>query len=608
MATGISVVRKEIAFGQTDPMDAFLERYLEADWRMDGEGYSVRDYSGRGHTGFLTNGAKAGQTRFGRSVATDGGNDHVDIATANQVALPDDTPWTIEFFVQRSVANPVNNFPGIAGNTYTGGYYSRLYWDRTSSRWRLANDANSIVTLWSAAAADLGSGEFAHFAVTADGSNSSNMRMYKNGAAVGAGSSTQYVWDGNMLGIRVYKGIALNETHLYHRKNVVFRNEPPITLYYSGGDLSAGYGFYTSVDIQAAAVGANETDYPVALVVTDNRFRTTGNGGNIQNTDATGGASGGVTVPADFVVSPNSDGSSPYDFEIVDYDATTGYIELWVEVTSVSSSSDTTIYLVYGDAAVGSSQEDVEGTWDGSYLGVWHMGEPSGTIYDSTATGEDSASETLLDYANTGAIGDCPEFDEDDNVTFSDNASFDFEVGEGYTVAFWTNNADAGNATYVNKGSATANDGWSIRHISGGSVEHILEDSGIRSCSSDSVSDGSWHYVVARRSTAGNIKIRVDDANEGAAASNNVDLETAQALKFGMRNDSNADLDGYLDEVMISNAERDNDYIGTAFINQGDPTPSSTFWSALGTESSPGAGGTVPIMMHHYRTMRQQAR
>lgn len=33
------------------------------------------------------------------------------------------------------------------------------------------------------------------------------------------------------------------------------------------------YGYYRSIEINAAAVGANETNFPVALVLTDGAFR-----------------------------------------------------------------------------------------------------------------------------------------------------------------------------------------------------------------------------------------------------------------------------------------------------------------------------------------------
>ena len=165
------------------------------------------------------------------------------------------------------------------------------------------------------------------------------------------------------------------------------------------------YSYYSSIDAQNAAIGANETDFPVALVITDSRFATVANGGHVQNTDANGGASGNLTVPADFVVSPNSDGSSPYDFEIVDYDGATGYIELWVKIPSLSSSSDTTIYLVYGDAAVTTTQENVTGTWSDDFHAVYHCTERTVGIPLNVAldTEEGSTDENFVSSEYSGS-------------------------------------------------------------------------------------------------------------------------------------------------------------------------------------------------------------
>ena len=99
------------------------------------------------------------------------------------------------------------------------------------------------------------------------------------------------------------------------------------------------YAYYTDITIENPYVEADHTDFPILVKGTfdgtagEADLRTTGNGGNIENTDTSGGAGSAITVPADFVFSPNTDGSSPYDFEFTRYNSSTGEIIAYVGST-----------------------------------------------------------------------------------------------------------------------------------------------------------------------------------------------------------------------------------------------------------------------------------
>jgi len=198
------------------------------------------------------------------------------------------------------------------------------------------------------------------------------------------------------------------------------------------------YSYSSELSVNAAAVGANETNFPVALVVTDARFGQDGQcvGGHVKNVDASGGASGSLEVPADFVVSTDSAGTSVLDFEIVAYDKTTGALELWVEIDSLSAATGATLYLCYGDSGVTTSQENVAGTWGNGFEGVWHLGEASGTIYDSTGNGNDSDASAGITYGQTGQVGDCLDFDGSSAYVNINNANLTDGLAN-FTVETW---------------------------------------------------------------------------------------------------------------------------------------------------------------------------
>lgn len=204
------------------------------------------------------------------------------------------------------------------------------------------------------------------------------------------------------------------------------------------------YANYASITVDNTKVSgsSNLTNFPVLVSGTydgtggEPDIRTDANGGNVQNTDSAGGADGATTVPADLVFSPNTDGSSPYDFEIEKYDASTGEIIAWVEIPSLLYSSDTTFYMVYGDSSVTTSQEDINGTW-GAYTHVWHMA----TMFDSASAGNHLTNDGTLD--TPVKIGQGRDFDNNTDGLDLDSG---ISPGQTYTMMYWIK-CDAGTPT-----------------------------------------------------------------------------------------------------------------------------------------------------------------
>lgn len=95
------------------------------------------------------------------------------------------------------------------------------------------------------------------------------------------------------------------------------------------------------------------------------------------------------------------DNSTQYNHEIEYFDGTTGEFYAWVNITSVDSTSDTKLWMYYGNAGA-SNQEDVEGTWNGNYLAVYHCNQSSGNMIDSTSNGYDLTASGTPAYEQTG--------------------------------------------------------------------------------------------------------------------------------------------------------------------------------------------------------------
>lgn len=125
-----------------------------------------------------------------------------------------------------------------------------------------------------------------------------------------------------------------------------------------------GYKYSSEITIENAYVDEDSTDICLVFFGTydgtggEMDLRTTANGGDIHNTDSSGGPGSADTVPADFVIGPNKNGSSPYSFVVGDYDATTGEIVVWYKKPDTDADADQTIYIAYSDPTVTTSQED----------------------------------------------------------------------------------------------------------------------------------------------------------------------------------------------------------------------------------------------------------
>ena len=98
---------------------------------------------------------------------------------------------------------------------------------------------------------------------------------------------------------------------------------------------------------------------------------------------------------------------NPLDFEVEQFDGT----NIAVHWQDDFASADADRYL-YWDPTVdpGSSLANATGTWDANFKDVWHMGEASGAIYDSTINDNDASVVDLVDYSQTGQMGNCLRF------------------------------------------------------------------------------------------------------------------------------------------------------------------------------------------------------
>ena len=140
----------------------------------------------------------------------------------------------------------------------------------------------------------------------------------------------------------------------------------------------SGYNYTRAVTISHTKVpNTDQVSFPVLFNSTDPLLETTSNGGHVTNANG-----------YDIIFTSDAAGTEKLNHEIESYNGSTGQFIAWVQVPTVSHTSDTVIYLFYGNSAVTISQENKTGVWDSNFHGVWHL--PNGTTLsanDSTSNG-----------------------------------------------------------------------------------------------------------------------------------------------------------------------------------------------------------------------------
>jgi hypothetical protein len=90
-----------------------------------------------------------------------------------------------------------------------------------------------------------------------------------------------------------------------------------------------------------------------------------------------------------------------YDHELEKFVSATGEMVAWVEVSSLSSTADTVLYMYYGNPSC-SNQWNVDGTWNSGYRIVQHLNETSGSHQDSTSYNNDGTTSGTVTQGTTG--------------------------------------------------------------------------------------------------------------------------------------------------------------------------------------------------------------
>lgn len=155
-----------------------------------------------------------------------------------------------------------------------------------------------------------------------------------------------------------------------------------------GKQLQNGDYFRIGSEICLVVSGGNTTSQTVARAQKSTTGASHSNGATVINCFLSSSANGGGVTSAsgfDFIFALNSNGSSPIAFERVVWDAVNGVTEAWLLIPSASHTTDTVIYVLWGDSGVTTDQSTPATVW-AAYKNVEHFGDGT-TISVADSTG-----------------------------------------------------------------------------------------------------------------------------------------------------------------------------------------------------------------------------
>jgi hypothetical protein len=310
----------------------------------------------------------------------------------------------------------------------------------------------------------------------------------------------------------------------------------------------------------------------------------------------------------------SADGTTKLDHEIENFTVSNGKLIAWVRIPSLSSTTDTAIYMYFNNSGA-ANQQNAAGVWDTNFKGVWHLREdPSGTapqIRDSTSNanhgtsgGAMTASQQIAAKINGGL-----NFDGSNDYVSTKYVQTGVTA---YTIEAWINTSTTSMQTVIvhDRGSFyNSGPGNSLTLSIGGTypggpgaagdVAYGVDSDNIYigRYSTTTVNNNNWHHLVgvwtAPSGTAvapAQFSIYID----GTAAATS-DMTTAlgppaptspltglNGTQIAQHQPWGTYLLGTLDEIRISNSARSATWISTEYRNQNSP---STFYTVGAKET-----------------------
>ena len=255
------------------------------------------------------------------------------------------------------------------------------------------------------------------------------------------------------------------------------------------------------------------------------------------------------------------DNTTVYNHEIENWNASANST-VWVNVTSVSHTTDTLV-LLYVNNSYASDGQNIPDVWDSNYVAVWHLNN----TLDSTH------GHNLTNYGASFVSGQAAyaaDFEDTEADYLNAGTSNDFNFGQdgAFTWEYWMNmEALTGNPMCTF--STYATDGW--HHTIDNSPKRFLLWGGIQRTYTYIPVISTWYYVVNNRPASDTApSFYINGSLEGSYSGNTDFNNDGNTFNIGRYTTGSMYWDGILDEIRFSNVQRSAAWIKATYhsINQ----------------------------------------
>lgn len=340
-----------------------------------------------------------------------------------------------------------------------------------------------------------------------------------------------------------------------------------------GGGGPNGFTAFKTITIDPTQVvgGSDLTNFPMLFSGTFAYLASTGSGGDV--TDPQGD---------DIVFTSDSGCTTNLKFEQESWTSSTGAVNYWVRIPTLSTSSSTVIFVCYGKAAITTFQGDPENVWDSNYKAVYHMKEdPTGgapQMLDSTANNNDLTANSGPTADSASQINGGLSFDGTASASVTQNASINGH--STITIQVWINPTTYGTGNFgriVDKTQSSSSGFFFTLTATGENLRFNRVGAGGGQWDTDasSITLGIWASIALTYdySDNGNDPIFYKNGTvlghtEFSTPTTTTPNDSANDLFIGDKSDATRGFNGDMDELRFSDIIRSTDWIVTEHNNQ----------------------------------------
>ena len=353
--------------------------------------------------------------------------------------------------------------------------------------------------------------------------------------------------------------ISVTTTMIVPEKMQAVAQETQFTLMYEIQSTIGQYNDSIMITINHGMVNQTLTNFTILVSNTSTDFKTTANGGKVSQSD------GGD------IAFFNSVKDTQLKHEIEYYNGTTGTINAWVKIPSLSASVGTIIYMYYGNLSI-TNQEDPINAWDSNYYVVMHFNDATGTVVTDTKYNRNHSTLKGTGWNTNGITGGCYTFDNTDADKGMNGSAFDLDnltlemwaCGSGYDsiqniFGFREDDIDDIDCAKV------YTDGLTL-------AGYYRTDAATKTLSNTSFynQNGTWTYITTRRDgidvgmwTDGDKSSYYSNTTVGTG---NIAGATGGSCIGGRYWAANEPFNGSIDEIRVSTISRNESWLNTTYM------------------------------------------